>query len=116
MFARIVDCQAKEGLSAETGARLNKEVLPILQKQPGFVDFIVLSDKIFPERFVCISLWQSREDAHHYHQHNYDMVIKMLQPQLETLPTVETFSVSSSTAHRILNGRVTQGMDVALSA
>jgi len=101
MFARIEDCQAKENLSGEISNILKNDVLPLLQKQPGFVDFIVLSDKIFAERFVCISLWHSREEAHHYHQHHYDVVIKMLQPQLETIPTLETFSVNWSTVHQI---------------
>lgn len=106
MFARIVDCQAKAGHTDEVNAMLRNEVLPVLKEQSGFVDLIVLSDKLFAERMVCISLWHSREDAHRYHQHTYDVIMEMLQPQLETRPTLETFVVNTSTAHQIAVSRV----------
>jgi hypothetical protein len=56
MFARVVECQSKVGRSEQVGSKLNNDVLPILQKQPGFVDFLTLSDKTNPARMVCISL------------------------------------------------------------
>jgi heme-degrading monooxygenase HmoA len=60
MFARVVGCQSKAGRSEQAGKKLKNDVLPILQKQPGFIDLLTLSDKANPERLVCISLWTSR--------------------------------------------------------
>jgi hypothetical protein len=40
MFARVVGCRSKAGRSDQVGNKLDNEVLPILQKQPGFVDFL----------------------------------------------------------------------------
>jgi hypothetical protein len=57
MFARVVECPSKVGRSKQVGNRLKNDVLPVLQKQLGFVDFLTLSDKTNPERLVCISFW-----------------------------------------------------------
>jgi quinol monooxygenase YgiN len=101
MLARIVECQAKSGRGEELSTKVRNDVLPILQTQPGFVDFLALSDKASPQRVVCISLWSSREDADKYHQQHYDTITDMLKPLLQSAPTLETFTVSASTAHRI---------------
>jgi len=74
MFARVVECQSKGGRSEQVGNKLKNNILPILQKQPGFVDFLTLSDKTNPERLVCISFWTSQEDAEEYHRHHYDTI------------------------------------------
>ena len=105
MLARVVECQSKVGRSEQVGDRLENDVLPILQKQPGFVDFLTLSDKITPERLMCISFWTSREDSDEYHRQHYDTITDILMPVLESPPTLETFAVNASTAHRIAVGR-----------
>ena len=101
MFARVVECQSKAGRSEQMGNKLMNHVLPILQEQPGFVDFLTLSDKTNPERLMCISFWTSRQDAEEYHRQHYDTITDMLKPVLESPPTLETFTVNASTAHRI---------------
>jgi quinol monooxygenase YgiN len=100
-----VECQSKVGRSEQVGGKLKNDVLPILQKQLGFVDFLTLSDKTNPERLVCISFWTSREDAEEYHRQHYDTITELLKPILESPPTLETFAVNASTAHRIAVGR-----------
>ena len=76
-------------------------MLPVLEKQSGFIDFLTLSDKTEPERLVCITFWTSRQDAEEYHRQYYDTITDMLKPLLESPPTLETFMVNASTAHRI---------------
>lgn len=105
MFARVVECQSKAGKGEQVGHKLKNDVLPILQKQPGFIDFLALSDKTNPERMVCISFWTSREDADRYHQHHYDTINDALRPILESPPMLGTFVVDVSTAHRIADDR-----------
>ncbi len=105
MFARVVECQSKAGRGEQVGNKLKNDVLPILQQQPDFVDFLALSDKTNPERMVCISFWTSREDAEEYHRQHYDTITDMLKRVLESPPTLETFAVNVSTAHRIAVGR-----------
>jgi len=104
MFARVVECQSKVGRSQQVGSKLQNEVLPILQKQPVFVDFLTLADKTRPERLVCISLWTPREAAWEHHRQHYDTITELLITVLESPPTLEIFAVNASTVHRIAAG------------
>jgi hypothetical protein len=54
---------------------------------------------------MCISFWTSHEDAEEYHRHHYYLITDMLKPVLESPPTLKTFAVNASTAHRIAVGR-----------
>jgi quinol monooxygenase YgiN len=105
MFARVVECQAKDGMGVQISTKVSNDVLPSLQKQPGFVDFFALSDKTNAERLVCISFWTSREDAEESHRQHYETITNMLKPVLESPPTLKSFTVSASTAHRIAVSR-----------
>jgi quinol monooxygenase YgiN len=105
MFARLVECQSKAGRSGQVGNKLENDVLPILQKQLGFVDFLMLSDKKDPERLVCISFWTSREDEEQYDRPHYYSINDTLRPLLEFPATLQVFEVNASTARRIALGR-----------
>jgi len=105
MFARVVECQSKTGRSELVGNKLKDDILPILQEKSGFVDFLTLSNKTNPDRLLCISFWTSGEDAEEFHRQHYDTITDMLKPVLESPPTLETFAVNASTAHRIAVGR-----------
>ncbi|MFZ0289081.1 MAG: antibiotic biosynthesis monooxygenase [Candidatus Sulfotelmatobacter sp.] len=105
MFASVVVCQSKAGRSELVGNKLNNNVLPILQQQVGFVDFLTLADNTDPDRLVCISFWTSQEDAEKYNRQHYYTISDMLRPLLESPAMLETFEVSASTAHRIAVGR-----------
>ena len=62
--------------------QLKSDALPVLPKEPRFVDFLSLSDKINPERLMCIRFWTLREDAQQYRrQHDY-LITDMLKPVL----------------------------------
>ena len=106
MFARVVEFHAKAGRSDQVRNKLNNSVLPLLQQQVGFVDFLTLADKTDPERVVCISFWTSREDADEYDTQHYYAVADILKSLLESPATLETFEVNASTVHRIAVGRV----------
>jgi hypothetical protein len=100
MFARVVECQSTIGRSEQVACKLNDDVLPILQKQPGFVHFLTPSDKTTAERLVCVRFWTSREDAEEYHRQHDGTITEFLKPILESPPAFEIFAVNAPTAHR----------------
>jgi len=106
MFARVVEFHSKAGRIDQVGNKLNNSVLPLLQQQVGFVDFLTLADKTDPERVVCISFWNSQEDADEYDTQHYYAIADILKSLLESPATLETFEVNASTAHRIAVGSV----------
>ena len=105
MFTRIVECQAKKGKTEELARKVHNDVLPALQKQPGFIDLVALRDNKDVERVVCLSFWNSRESAERYQREHYDTIVQILRSELETNPTLETLQVEISTPHRIASSR-----------
>jgi hypothetical protein len=101
MLALFMECLAKIGNADEVSNRVVAEILPILQEQLSFIDFIVLTDKEMPERLLCISVLNSMDDRDKYHREQYDTVAKVLRPILAMPPSLETFNITASTAHRL---------------
>lgn len=105
MFTRVVDVRTKTGKTKEFSTILNEKVLPILRKQPGFIDEITLVSNKDPQRVLALSFWQTEPDATRYSTEQYPTIKSMLNPVLDTTPTVETFEVDTSTTHNIAKGK-----------
>ncbi len=105
MFTRIVEIAAKQGKTKEVAQTIQEKVLPILKKQPGFVDEIVLVSTADTNRILGMSFWQTPEDAELYRLDHYPKVQELLRPLLETIPKVNTFDVDATTTHKIALGK-----------
>jgi|ERR1700746_2862597 heme-degrading monooxygenase HmoA len=105
MFTRIVECHVKPEKKDEFNQKLRNDVLPILNRQPGFVDLISLVQDTDRERQLALSFWNTKEDAERYHRENYNRIVEMIKPYLKKDPKVETFNVDTSTSHRIAAGK-----------
>ena len=105
MFTRVVELVSKSGKSRELSSVINEKIVPILKKQAGFVDEIVLVSDADSNRVLAISFWKTREDAERYQRGQYNNVRETLQPLLEAEPVVRTFDVHTSTGHKITAGK-----------
>jgi len=105
MFTRTVEVTTKSGKGRELANTINDKVLPILKKQPGFVDETLLVSDAEPDRILALSFWNSKEDAERYHQEQYPAIREMVRHLLEAEPVIRTFNVDSSTTHRIAAGK-----------
>ena len=105
MFTRIVELTTKPGKNEQLSATINDKVLPILKRQKGFVDEMVLVSDKEDNRVVGLSFWNTREDAEQYHRTEYPKVQETLRPLLDSEPVVRTFDVHTSTTHRIAAGK-----------
>ena len=105
MFTRIVEITAKQGKTKEVAQTIQEKVLPILEKQPGFVDEIVLVSTADTNRILGMSFWQTPEDAELHRLDRYPVVEELLRPLVETTPKVNTFEVDTSTTHKIALGK-----------
>jgi heme-degrading monooxygenase HmoA len=99
MFARSVTMRIKSNTLAEFNKALEKEILPLLQKQKGFRDELTLVSPDGPE-VVAISLWDHKEDAEAYNRTTYSEVKKLLSKVIEGTPQVQNYEVSLSTFHK----------------
>jgi heme-degrading monooxygenase HmoA len=105
MFTRFVECNVKPDKKDDFTHKLRNDVLPILQKQPGFVDLIGLVSENDSERIVSVSFWNSKQDADRYHREQYNRIAEMLKPSLKRDPVVDTFNVDTWTTQRIAAGK-----------
>ena len=99
MFARSVTMRLKPNTVSEFNKTLEKEVLPLLQKQKGFRDELTLVSSNGSE-VLGISLWEQKQDAEAYNRATYPDVQRMLSKVIEGTPQVQTYEVSMSTIHK----------------
>src|ERR1700694_2034745 len=74
MFTRVVEMTSKSGKSQELANIINEKGVPILKKQRGFVDEIVLVSSGEPDRVLALSFWNKREDAEEYQRKQYQKI------------------------------------------
>lgn len=105
MYTRTVELITKPGKVRELSDTINDKVLPILKKQPGFVNEAVLVSDTDSTRILGLSFWNSKKDAERYHREEYPNIKEILKHLLETEPAIRTYEVHTSTTHRIAAGK-----------
>ena len=103
MYSRIVECRVRPDKRDEFSRKLRDQVMPILQKQPGFVDTIGLIHETDTGRVLAISFWQRKEDADRYAQQHFKEVLEIIRPIIDGDPRVETFQVETSASSKLLS-------------
>ena len=68
------------------------EVLPVLKKQDGFKDELLL---VNDQHVLAISVWNNADAARKYETATYPQVDKALRPVMTGTPTIETFDYAS---------------------
>jgi hypothetical protein len=101
MFTRVVELRAKPGEARELTKIISNKVLPILQRQTGFVDEIVLVSDIESDHLLALSFWKSRQDAERYSQEQYPKVNEIISHLIDSAPVIKTFNVDMSFRHKI---------------
>jgi heme-degrading monooxygenase HmoA len=100
MFVRHVSIHLKSGNEAEFNRIIEKEVMPLLKRQKGFRDEIVLTNPGATD-VIGISIWEHRENAEAYNREAYPQVQQLLTKVLEGAPLVKTYEVSNSTIQKL---------------
>ena len=96
MFSRQITMQINKNWAPEFPKVFEKEVLPLLRRQKGFLDELILVSPNKTE-VVAISLWETKEFAEIYNREFYPEVVKIINKYVEGLPVVKTFEVEYAT-------------------
>ena len=96
MFARKVSARLKLNALTEFTNLMEREILPWLRTQEGFLDLIIMA---LPDsrEVATISFWDHKGNAQAYNSSGYPEVLKILARLLDGTPYVKTFDVVSST-------------------
>lgn len=100
MFTRHVVVRLKAKTAPEFTRLVEKEVIPMLRKQKGFLDIVTFISPDLTEA-VSNTFWDTKADADAYNRTGYPEVMKSLERVVEGTPTVGTANVSNSTFHKI---------------
>jgi len=100
MYTRVVETISKQGRARELCHAIDEKVLPILRKQAGFVDEVVMVSDTEPNHVIAVSFWKTRQDAERYEREQFDNAKKAIQQMFESTPVIRPYDVHTSTAHR----------------
>ena len=104
MVARKVAARLKPDSLVEFTKLMEREILPWLRKQEGFLDLMILAVPHCRE-VATISFWNDRSHAQAHSSTSYPEALKILDKLLDGTPYVKTFDVVSST---LQEGAITQ--------
>jgi hypothetical protein len=96
VVARKVAARLKPNSLTEFTNLMEREILPWLRKQEGFLDLIILAVPHCRE-VATISFWDDKVSAHSYDSGGYLEALKILGTLLDGAPYVKTFEVVGST-------------------
>ena len=106
MLARVVEVGIKGGKKSAVVKILQNELLPLLQKQPGFVAYETLARDTDPNVTTSITFWHSKDDAEDcYSLPAYNTILDKLRPLLSNEVRPVLHQVEISTTHRIAIGK-----------
>jgi quinol monooxygenase YgiN len=96
MFARIVKFIPKPEKKEEFLKLVRNEVLPILKKQPGFLEILPFVPESKTEKMITVTLWTEQQNAQRYEREVYPRVEEILRPYLTNPVTFKHNNVETS--------------------
>lgn len=96
MVARKVSARLKPNSLMEFTKVMEREILPWLREQEGFLDLLILAVPHCRE-VATISFWNDRSNEQAYSATGYPEAFKILDRLLDGTPYVKTFDVVGST-------------------
>ena len=96
MFARILEFIPKIDKKDEFVKVVRNEVLPLLKKQPGFLEILPLFPEAKAEKMIAITLWTEKRSAEMYAKDVYPKVEEILKPYV-TLPVTSRYFAVETT-------------------
>lgn len=111
MFARKVSARLKPNALREFTNLMEREILPWLRTQDGFLDLTMLAAPDGSE-VTAISFWDYEGSAQAYNSSGYPEALKILGNLLDGTPYVKTYEVLSSTCQRVSQNRLPEAEGV----
>jgi len=96
MFARILEITPKLEKKDDLIKTIRQEILPILRKQPGFLEVLPFVPEITKEKMIAITLWTEKREAVKYGEEVFPKVEQILRPFLAVPLEVKTYTVETT--------------------
>ena len=97
MFARILQFEMKLEKKAEFIKLFKNEILPILRKQPGFLEVLpFFPEMVDDKKVVNISFWTTKLDAERYEREWYPKIYDLLKPYVTSPVTLKYYTLETT--------------------
>jgi len=83
---------------------IHEEILPVLRRERGLVDLMILQSSDEPSQFLVITLWETSDHAHNHHRDVYSQLIGLLKAHMDGEAEVRFYTIDTSTFNRIAAG------------
>jgi heme-degrading monooxygenase HmoA len=103
MFARILEFIPQVEKKEELFKAIRNQVLPILKKQPGFLEILPFLPESNTEKTITVTLWAEKRDAERYEREAYPQVAEIVKPYLTTGITFKHYVVETSVCPNFLH-------------
>jgi len=110
MFGRIVEFTPKPEMTEEIVNVLSKEVLPILKKQQGFMEFLLFAPETKTEKWIAVSLWAEKRDAERWEREGYPKVDGILKLYLVAPAVSNHYNVETSLCTHLVEALTGRGI------
>jgi quinol monooxygenase YgiN len=102
MFARILEITPKLEKKEEFVKFVRQEIVPVLKKQPGFLELLPFIPETTNEKVIAITLWTEKYEAEKYVKEIFPKVEQMLKPFLVAPITVKFYNVETSVCEHLI--------------
>ena len=100
MYMMLIEGELKPGKKDEFLKAWSSQILPLLKKQDGFVDEIMLLEE-HSQQPRGLSFWKTREQAEQYQREVFPQAKRFVQHLMRNAPRVRKFDVEASEVFRI---------------
>ncbi len=102
MFARVVEVAIHVEKKDEMIKAVRREVIPILKKQPGFVEMLPLFPEIANEKAIWITMWTEKRHAEKYVKEVFPKVEQIMNPFLTAPVTFKMYEVETTLCEHLM--------------
>ena len=96
MFARTLELTVKADRKGELMARTKAEIMPILDRQKGFVNIFVFENEIELTKVLVTTFWQTKLDQERYEREAFPMIQHIIEPFLTRPVSVKLYRVEET--------------------
>ena len=96
MYARRLIMQLHKNYAGDFTRTIESEIIPLLRKQPGFRDELVLVNQAASQA-ETISLWNSQESADAFGKGPYMDMLKLIGRFIKDKPQLQGYQVAKTT-------------------
>jgi len=103
MFARVAEFTPKMEKKDEMIRVVREEVLPILRKQPGFLELMPFFPEGHDEKAIAITLWAEEQFAERFAKEVRPKVEQILKPYMVTQFAVRKYNVETTLCQHLVD-------------